>query len=170
MINNRAARTVVALTVIVFLGACQGTTAAKEYKYYFMETTGANQYIIEDGKEYWIRFDEENSNKNALESLYALKWNVLYPNSEGKIIIVGMFDKKKGMFPPHAPGRAMPPPDNRTGLFRLEEWYLKAPFEYWDANEEIIPLDIKIKIKQKLDKDDFEMDIDNPERYNRFND
>jgi len=62
------------------------------FKYFFYECTGENQFIEIDGREVPIRFDSERSKHAALSSLRALKWNVVYPNSDGVIKLVGTFD------------------------------------------------------------------------------
>lgn len=175
MVINWRVSIISALSVIFFIGACQGTTTVREYEYYFLAgTTGVSTYIIEDGERYWIEFDKNNSNRDAVESLYALKWNVLYPNSKGKIVIIGTFDKKtygQNLKIPKKIERGVGyPRPEPVGLFKLQDWYLNAPFEYWYADEKIDPADIKIRSKSSLDKDDFKIDIDNPERYNGFND
>lgn len=80
------------------------------YPYYFYESTGPNNFIMRDGTEHNFTFDREDSDPDALEALDALKWNVVYPNSKGKITLIGT----------HHPDQ---------GTFSLQHWTLATPFD-----------------------------------------
>lgn len=76
----------------------------------FRESTGQSQYVIMDGRELPVKFDDA-SNPVALKSLHALKWDVLYPNDGGdKIFLRGEYD-------------------HQSQSFRLSHWYINFPFE-----------------------------------------
>jgi hypothetical protein len=89
------------------------------YAYFFYETTGANKFILVDGVEQAIEFDDA-SNEAAVQALYALRWNVLYPNSDGDITLLGIFHPE-------------------THTFSLVHWYLPSAFLVHPPGEE--PLD-----------------------------
>jgi hypothetical protein len=150
------------LCVLAFLSIQDGwceEAAPAEYAYVFYESTFHNQNIVVDGREVPIQLDRERSDAEALRSLRALKWNVLYPNSEGKIHLVGYLGPEIER-----------PYGERVNLFILLDWYLPAPFEYMyiKGDENILPFEYATRIKSALDKDDFEVEIANPQIYNRF--
>ena len=93
----------------------------------------------------------------ALGSLYALSPRVLYPNSKGKIILVGDYDAQ-------------------TQLFKLDHWYLRVPFiEITLENRVQMPEEIKEIRRISLERTDFakERDFDptalnfDPKKYER---
>jgi len=83
----------------------------------------------------------------------------MYPNSAGKIHVIGYLGKEVE--------RTY---GEKVRLFVLLDWYLPAPFEYMyiKGDENILPFEYATRIKSVLDKDDFEVEIMNPGRYNRF--
>ena len=99
------------LWVAVFT-SCTGEKKLNEYGYVFQESTGQNQYLMMEGRKVPIKnFVADTSNRVALKSLLALKWNVLYPNAQGdKIFLRGDYDYQ-------------------SHSFRLTHWYIKVPFE-----------------------------------------
>jgi len=102
---------VLLLCVAVFI-SCNGEKKLNEYGYVFQESTAQNQYLIMDGRRVPIKnLVADGSNRVALKSLQALKWNVLYPNAQGdKIFLPGDYD-------------------DQSHSFRLSHWYIKVPFE-----------------------------------------
>src|SRR5438309_1387082 len=61
----------------------------KQYRWIFFECTGQNQFVLAGKYALPIQFDRRRSDKEAFGSLYALCWEVLYANSDGRIIIEG---------------------------------------------------------------------------------
>ncbi len=150
------------LSVLVFLYAAEGWCGEpepSEYPHYFYESTFHNLNIMMDGKEVPINFDREHSDPEALRSFDALKWNILYPNSKGKIRVIGYLGQEIER-----------PYGERVHLFVLLDWYLPAPFEYVyiKNKEEALPFEYATRIKPALDREDFKTDISNPRKYNRF--
>jgi len=79
-----------------------------DYLYNLFECTGDNNFIYVDDMQYTIYFDRENSNMDALNSLYGLKWQLSY-TIEDKIRIIGHYNKI-------------------TKKFIIKHWYLDKPF------------------------------------------
>jgi hypothetical protein len=145
----------VALTT--FIG-CNRRSTAREYGYVFYESTGQNQYLLEDSKKLPFSFDEERSDKMALRSLHALSARILYPNSKGgRIILVGDYDVQ-------------------TRLFRIQHWYLLTPFTELSLENRLqMPEEIREFKRVSLERTDFakERDFDpqalefDPKQYER---
>jgi len=121
-----------------------------EYIYQFLECTGDNQFIHIDNIRYTIHFDKEKSNKKALISLYALKWQIVYTTKKD-IRFIGYYDKASKMF-------------------ILKHWFLKPPFKYIEQN--MNDGSTKTVKRLKFKKSDFKKDtyfgkanIDKPEIY-----
>lgn len=86
------------------------------YPYHYHEATYSKQLIQIAGVDHEIQIDRVTSDPEALNALYALKWNVLYPNSKGKITLIGTHDPNEG-------------------TFSLQHWTLETPFiEYFGEN------------------------------------
>jgi hypothetical protein len=104
--------------------ACQreGAPAATQqaYAFYFYESTGANKYILVDGAERVVEFDQDTSNQIAVKALLSLKWNVLYPNSKGVITLLGTYL-----------------PDAHK--FSLQHWFLPSPFRAYPGETTLEP-------------------------------
>ena len=125
------------LLQLTSLAGCGERWSAKEYGYVFYESTGQNQYILIDSSEVPFRFDEGSSDKMALGSLSALSPRVLYPNSKGKIILVGDYDAG-------------------TQMFKLKHWYLRVPFiEITLEDRPQLPQEIKEISRMSLERTDF---------------
>lgn len=132
--------TVVMLLWITVFSGCGSND--KEYGYVFEETTGQNQFIVIERLKFPVKaFISDAPNKVALDSLLALKWNVLYANGAGdRIVLVGEYE-------PH--GKS----------FRLTHWYLKVPFEALVVKDEaVVPHEIHKVTRQSLERTDFESD------------
>jgi hypothetical protein len=114
------------------------------YPYYFYEQTGPNKFVMINGIEHNFTFDLETSEPDALEALRALKWNVVYPNAEGNIMLIGTYL-----------------PDQ--GTFSLQHWTLEAPFvAYFGENPlEATPFLIT---RKRLIPDDFNHPISHDPR------
>ncbi|HSI87147.1 MAG: hypothetical protein ACAI35_20310 [Candidatus Methylacidiphilales bacterium] len=92
---------------------------AGEYPYAFYECTGPNRFVVmTDGKECELKAFATESNAIARDSLQALPASILYPNSKGKIILVGKYDAT-------------------TRLFTLKHWTLPVPFIEWQKMDRI---------------------------------
>jgi hypothetical protein len=139
-VMNKIGQHLLPLVALLFVSACSGMNRATEYGYVFHESTGQNQFLIVDSKEVPFRFDEQRSDKTALDSLRALSPRVLYPNSDGsKIIVVGDYEAK-------------------TQLLRLEHWYLRVPFRELTLEDTLqMPGDIKEVRRVSLERTDFEI-------------
>jgi hypothetical protein len=87
------------LLCVALFTACNGDKRVKEYGYVFEETTGDNRFILMEGRRVPIKnFVVDASNQIALKSLTALKWNVLYTNSDGdRIFLRGEYDPQTGI-------------------------------------------------------------------------
>ena len=127
------------LVALCGLAACGFRGAAQEYGYVCYESTGQNEFILVGSREVPFRFDEGRSDRAALRSLRALGGRVLIPNRKGgKIILVGAYDE-------------------RTQLFRLEQWYLRVPFIEITLEDGIQPPEeIKEIRRDSLERTDFE--------------
>jgi hypothetical protein len=146
------------LVALISVAGCNGKRTAKEYGYVFYESTGQNQYLLEDSRELPFRFDEGRSDKMALASLHALSARVLYPNSKGgRIILVGDYDVQ-------------------TQLFRIEHWYLHVPFIELTLEDRLqMPEEISEIRRVSLERTDFakQRDFDpnalefDPKKYER---
>ena len=107
-------RTAVALGLLILLHF--GAAHAEIYEYHFHESTGPNQAVMVNGEEVSIEFDKEKSEPLAFKSFGALIPGVLYPNSHGRIHLIGELDLK-------------------TKVFVLKDWYLLAPFTFWEMHD-----------------------------------
>jgi hypothetical protein len=146
-------------TLILLFAACHAKTKkgqmnkydCERYDYYFYESTGDNQFIGVGGVQHSIRFDKDASDKNAYASLFALKWNVLYPNSKGNIKIYGHYKKQ-------------------DSTFILIHWWLKAPFKVHQYISDSELLDIgtsPLMQKEKLTAEYFNTPLSSdPKIYN----
>jgi len=126
------------LAALISFAGCHDRRTAKEYGYVFYESTGQNQYLLEDSRKLPFSFDEVRSDKIALGSLRALSARILYPNSKGdRIILVGDYDAQ-------------------TQLFRIQHWYLRVPFiELTLENRLQMPEEIKEIKRVSLERTDF---------------
>lgn len=125
-------------SLVVSLGWCDGNKKMSEYGYVFHESTGQSQYIIMDGREVPVKFDDA-SNQIALKSFYALKPGIVYQNNEGdRIFVLGDYDRQ-------------------SQSFRLSHWYIKVPFEEVVIEDEThIPHNVHKVTRQSLERTDFE--------------
>jgi len=126
------------LCVAVFI-SCNREKRLNEYGYVIQESTGQNQYLIMDGRKVPIKnLVADGSNRVALKSLQALKWNVLYPNAHGdKIFLRGDYD-------------------DQSHSFRLSHWYIKVPFERLVVEDETdIPHNMYRVAGSSLERTDF---------------
>ncbi len=97
-----------------------------QFKYKQAESTGQNQWIYVNATLVPIRFDGQRSNKTALAAISALLPEVLGPNADGKITLIGSYDNRKIALPS---GPGFPdPPGSFYYSFVLSHWYLKTPF------------------------------------------
>ena len=126
---------------ITLLTACEGNSELKEFGYVFHESTGQNQYVNVEGHKLSIKnFVSDGPNQVPLKSLQALKWNVLYPNSEGNRIFL------RGRY------------DHQSQSLHLSYWYIKVPFEALVLEDETrVPHDIHKVTRQSLERSDFEI-------------
>lgn len=81
------------------------------FGYVFKESTGRNEFLIVNGETIPMRIDDVHSNHESLRLLQSLDWKVLYPNANGKNIML------QGRYTP------------RTGTFILRSWSIVIPFE-----------------------------------------
>jgi len=148
----------VLLVALISVASCNARKGGKEYGYVFYESTGQNQYLLEDSKELPFSFDEVRSDKMALASLHALSARILYPNSKGgRIILVGDYD-------------------DQTRRFRIQHWYLRVPFKELTLENGLqTPREITEIKRVSLERTDFarERDFDpnalefDPKKYER---
>jgi len=87
--------------------------------------TGLNYSILVDGEEVTIVFSED-SDPIALGTLRAMQPEVLWPNAEGKTLFVTGTLARTPQWTPGGPGRAQ---REKYYAFRLQHWWLDAPFE-----------------------------------------
>jgi len=143
--------TVVALfgLALSMMSSChrQGAITQRPYAFYFYESTGANMYVLVDGTQREIEFDQETSNPAAVKALLSLKWNVLYPNSKGIITLIGTYL-----------------PDRHK--FSLQHWFLPRPFQAYPGDTTLEPG--LLQWRDTLDRNDFSSPInDDPHIYQR---
>ena len=130
----------VILALTALFTSCKSAKELKEYGYVFQESTGDNQFILMDGRKVTVKnFVADASNEVALKSLQALKWDVLYTNSEGdKIFLRGEYD-------------------HQSQSFRLNHWYIKVPFQKLVIEDEsYVPHKMHEVTKQSLERTDFD--------------
>lgn len=120
----------------------QQTNNYQEYGYkHLVGVTGINTLLITDDSSVAVKFSA-NSDSIALAALRNLTWNILYPNANGKdIILYGVLSNKikttrseKGK--PHS---------EKYQDFRLIHWKLTTPFKYRQPKEtiETVPIEFK---------------------------
>ena len=127
------------VTLLVVLTWEFSARGVRGYGYVFYESTGQNQYILICFIEMPFRFDEDRSNKLALNTLRSLSPRVLYANSKGgKICLVGEYDR-------------------RSQSFALYHWYIRVPFIELTLIDGIQdPETIKEVTRYSLERTDFE--------------
>jgi hypothetical protein len=155
--NSKRSHFLLLIALITF-ASCTRRSPTKEYGYVFYESTGQNQYLLEDSRKLPFSFDELHSDKLALRSLQALSARILYPNSNGdRIILVGDYDVQ-------------------TQLFRIQHWSIRVPFsELTLENRLQAPEEITEIKRVSLERTDFlkKMDFDpqahefDPKQYER---
>lgn len=104
----------------------ESQTITGKFKYKHAECTGQNQWIYIKGKTIPIRFDTKKSDQPALKALSALLPEVLGPNSDGKITLMGRYETRKVPIPdgPHSGD----PPGSYYHNFVLSDWRIQTPF------------------------------------------
>jgi hypothetical protein len=109
---------------LLLIYSCQreGSTAITKsaYPFYFYESTSANKFVLIDGAERPIEFDQETSDQAAVKALLSLKWNVLYPNAKGLITLLGAYHPA-------------------THTFSLQRWFLPTPFQAYPGETTVEP-------------------------------
>lgn len=126
------------ILVVLACCSCSGQRPSGEYGYVFHESTGQNEYILISSQEVPFHFDEQNSNKLALDSLRSLSARVVYPNCKGdKIFLVGEYD-------------------SQSQMFVLRHWYIKVPFTEITLEDRIqMPEEIRTIERGTLERTDF---------------
>jgi|SRR5215213_8121418 len=130
----------VLLLCVALFTSCNGEKNLNEYGYVFHESTGENRYILIEGQKVPVKtFVADVPNQLALQSLQALKWNVLYTNAGGdKIFLRGEYDRQ-------------------SQSFRLSHWYIKVPFQARVIDDETkLPFATHEVTRQSLERTDFE--------------
>lgn len=137
MTKNLSTLALLLTSLLILLAGCKGKTV-NEYGYVFHETTGQNQYIIKDGHQYPIHFDN-TSDQIALKSLNALKPGILIQNNDGKrIFLSGEYN-------------------DQSQSFRLSHWYIKTPFEEMVTEDKMrLPHTVHKVTRESLDRKDFD--------------
>ena len=120
-------------------------TAHGNLPYYFAESTGQNQWIEMDGKRIPIRLSSA-SNPTEKQLLQDLKWQVLYPNAEGKIILTGQVDLNTR----HTDKEI---PEDSYYEFTLEKWCIHVPFKKYDADEPTTDIPTVITVSELVQED-----------------
>ena len=146
-------RHILAAATLFVCSGCATHFPVNTYGLVHKETTGITTYVLYDGKKTPIMFSPD-SERQALEALRALKWNVFLPNTDGKhLFVTGELGKGK-KFTPHGVGR---PASEAYFDFRLVTWHLKTPFTraYWKDGIEELPAVILKEQRQHLEADDF---------------
>jgi len=141
-------------TILLVCAGCTTHYPINTYGLVHKETTGITTYILHDGKEIPIMFSPD-SERQALEALRALKWNVFLPNTDGKnLFVTGRLGKNK-KFTPHGVGRAT---SEEYFDFKLVKWHLKTPFKraYWKNGVVVLGGVILKEKRQHLESDDFD--------------
>jgi hypothetical protein len=103
------------VVMLLFTASCHGNEEyVHTYRLYYLPgATGLFMYIEENGVKKNFNFDRERSSSLVLEGWDNLRWNVLYPNSRGKIEITGILDEN-------------------DKLFVLRKWVIGSPFTVWE--------------------------------------
>ena len=104
----------VALAMLVFMLGCDRKDRAdskeadvSDYSVNWYESTGDNLYIVANGKDVPVTLDDSSS-ALAAQSWKALRYEILYPNSKGKIVFRGrLLDRRR---------------------FLLQSWWITVPF------------------------------------------
>lgn len=141
LIKNDYVKKFSVLAIMVLLASCVfGEAESKEYVLnYLVGATGYNLYIKdENGEVKYFYFDKNRSSRQSLDAWDKLKWNVAYPNSKGKIRIIGFLDEK---------GK----------VFVLRKWALESPFTVWyDKHPDELSSDYVINTETRLTCEHFE--------------
>jgi hypothetical protein len=125
-----------------------------QFKYKHAESTGQNQWIYVDGKLVPIQFDRQKSDAKALAAISALLPEVLGPNSDGKITLIGWFLRRKILLP--AGPQFADPPGSFCYSFVLTHWYLETPFNRMEVqNLDHIPQEFRSVRCESLSAKDF---------------
>ncbi len=138
----------------MLLAGCEQKYRSNAYGYKYMQTTGITQYIVmADGEEIPIQFSS-SSDKEAIDTLSGLKWNVLIPNANGtNITLTGVLDKKSN-YTPEGTSRAK---SGKYQEFELHSWSIVVPFrrQYWKNDVEGPDGTLLLEQKMHLDANDF---------------
>ena len=130
----------------------------KTYGYRYLETTGITNYLVTgNGESIPIQFSS-SSDKEALEALHGLKWNVLLPNANGTNITISGVLNDKVQYTPNEPNRAQ---SEKYQEFELHSWKIIVPFQrqYWKDGIEGPDGNLLSQKKLNLDADDFSINI-----------
>ena len=113
---------------LIFSCAMAHASESKAYGFVHLETTDITSYVIAEGKRVAIQFSD-SSDARALAALEALRWQVLLPNADGRmIVVIGELGNEKKMTP-SAPNMAQ---SQVYYDFRLTGWTIKIPFIHRD--------------------------------------
>lgn len=116
------------ITILSLCVGCTNYEPIRTYGFMHKETSVITGYIIYDEKEIPIKLSNR-SDRQALDSFSALKWNIVLANSDGKTIyITGELGKDK-KYTTSDSGHT-----SRSSYydFKIIEWYIKPPFKRLD--------------------------------------
>lgn len=116
---------------------CHKEHQADYHRYVFLEQTGDNEFILDNGRLVGFGFDERSSD-SALISLRALKAEILYNTKDKNIIrIYGKWRRK-------------------DRLFTLDNWTLESPFISTETiDESQVPHEVVEVSRLTLERTDF---------------
>ncbi|MBK1882012.1 hypothetical protein JIN85_06270 [Luteolibacter pohnpeiensis] len=142
------------LMIIAFIlssfGVAEEVKVDRIYPYIFAESTGDNKFTICDKSIKPIRRFALDSNMESVNTLMALRYNVIYPNSDGtKIFLRGEYNIV-------------------DSSFRLTGWFIVSPFvsrDVVDVNK--LPQEYKTVKRVNLVADDFRIPVTNLKLYVR---
>lgn len=97
----------------------------KTYGFVHEETTGITSFVIISGKKMPIEFHKD-SDRLAVNSLYALNWKIFLPNTSGKkLFLIGQYFPE----PRHTRVCRGCADSEEYREFKLLDWYIIAPFK-----------------------------------------
>jgi len=117
------------LIFILLFFSCENNKriSVKTYQYHFLVTTGITTTIYNNGKSTNIKFHLE-SNRRALNLLFSLRPEILYPSSK-RIYLVGTLYNEIKKVPEKSPeGQILAEGGELYQEFLLYHWYILCPF------------------------------------------
>lgn len=143
--NKKIENFIILLLIFIQFASCKKNTQNFEltgvFGFVWFESTAHNLYIVQNQKSYPIKFSKK-SNQKYLKALWALKYEILCFNSDGRQIML------EGTY------------SSENEEFVLNSWYFEGIF--FRVEEFKVDGEQKYILKGSLTEDDFESQIEIP--------